>query len=136
MCGVFNCATLFAFLTCARSFQQTIVMPRIKTESLQEGMVVSADVRNIDNMLLIPSGCTLTARQISILQAWGVAEIEVQNGGAGGGADLMETLPPEVLEKLAVEVRGSFWKADDSDPVFAELFRIILRRRASRPAAQ
>ena len=111
-------------------------MPRIKTESLTEGMVVSADVKNIDQMLLIPSGCTLTARQIGILQAWGVDNIEVTSAGDSGSADMLETMPADALERLTAEVRASFWKADDADPVFAELFKVILRRRANRPDAK
>lgn len=111
-------------------------MPRIKTESLQEGMVVSADVKNIDNMLLIPSGATLTARQIGILQAWGVFDIEVKSGGDAGNTDAFDAMPTDSVERLAAEVRAGFWKADDSDPVFAELFKVILRRRANRPVAK
>ncbi len=99
-------------------------------------MVVSVDVKNIDNMLLIPSGCTLTARQIGILQAWGVENIEVKSGGDAEETDVMATMPADALEKLTAEVRASFWKADDADPVFAELFKIILRRRANRPAGK
>ncbi len=107
-------------------------MPRIKTEHLQEGMVVSSDVKNMDGMLLIPSGCKLTARQIGILQAWGVTDIEVASSG-GEDTDQLTKMTPEAIEKLSAEVRSSFWKTDDSDPVFAELFKIILRRRANRP---
>jgi hypothetical protein len=69
-------------------------MPRIKTESLQEGMVVSCDVKNIDNMLLIPAGCNLTERQINILQAWGVAEIDIQDSKALEDADPLAKLAP------------------------------------------
>lgn len=111
-------------------------MPRIKTELLQEGMVVSSDVKNIDNMLLIPSGCQLTARQIGILQAWGVTEIDVVASGDGGDTDQLAKLSPEQLEQLTAETRALFWKPDDTDPVFAELFKLILRRRASRPKPQ
>ncbi|TSA40937.1 MAG: hypothetical protein D4R57_01260 [Verrucomicrobiales bacterium] len=99
-------------------------------------MVVKADVKNIDNMLLIPNGCTLTARQIGILQAWGVTDIEVQSGGDAGNTDVVATMPADALERLTAEVRASFWKADDSDPVFAELFKVILRRRANRPVSK
>lgn len=108
-------------------------MPRIKTELLQEGMVVSSDVKNMDNMLLIPSGCKLTSRQIGILQAWGVTDIEVASSGGGEDTDQLTKMTPEAIEKLSAEVRATFWKADDSDPVFAELFKIVLRRRANRP---
>lgn len=108
-------------------------MPRIKTELLQEGMIVSSDVKNIDNMLLIPNGCKLTSRQIGILQAWGVPEIEVASGGGGEETDQLTQMAPEALEQLTAEVRAMFWKADDADPVFAEVFKLILRRRANRP---
>jgi len=108
-------------------------MPQIKTELLQEGMVVSRDVKNIDNMLLIPNGCKLTSRQIGILQAWGVHEIEVVSAGAAGNTDQLSRLPPELLAKLTAELRATFWKADDADPVFTELFKLMLRRRANRP---
>ena len=52
-------------------------MSRIKTEQLKEGMVVVTDVKNMDDMLLIPAGAKLTSRQIGILQSWGVLEIDV-----------------------------------------------------------
>ncbi len=108
-------------------------MPRIKTELLQEGMVVSKDVTNIDNMLLIPNGCKLSARQIGILQAWGVTEIEVQADGAGEDTDPIAQLSPEKLERLTAELRAQFWKPDDADPVFAEIFKLMLKRNAGRP---
>lgn len=93
-------------------------------------MVVSGDVKNIDNMLLIPSGCKLTARQIGILQAWGVSNIEVVACDGTSDTDVLAKLSPEELEGLSAEVRRTFWKADDSDPVFTELFKLILQRRA------
>jgi hypothetical protein len=111
-------------------------MPRIKTELLQEGMVVSCDVKNIDNMLLIPSGCKLTARQIGILQAWGVSQIDVATLGEGGDTDRLAKMAPEMVEKLSQEIRDTFWKVDEADPVFAELFKLLLRRRANRPVSK
>lgn len=99
-------------------------------------MIVSNDVKNIDNMLLIPNGCKLTARQIGILQAWGVADIEVTATGGADDTDQLTKLSPEAIEQLSAEVRATFWKADDTDPVFSELFKIILRRRANRPAKE
>src|SRR5688500_12667795 len=107
-------------------------MPRVKTELLQEGMVVSSDVKDLDNMLLIPKGCRLTARQIGILQAWGVPQIEVAASAAIDDTDLLAKMPPEQVEKLSQELRATFWKADDADLVFAELFKLLLRRRADR----
>jgi hypothetical protein len=107
-------------------------MLRIKSELLQKGMVVANDVKNIDGMLLIPAGCTLTERQINILQAWGVAEIEIQNSDAIGDTDPLTRLTAEQLEKLTAEVRGRFWCPDETNPVHEEIFKLILRRRAGK----
>ena len=100
-------------------------------------MVVASDVKNIDGMLLIPSGCTLSERQIDILQAWGVAEIEVQaTGDADADADPLAKLAPEVLAKMTSELKALFWNPDEENPVFAEVFKLMLHRRARRDAAK
>ncbi len=93
-------------------------------------MIVANDVKNIDDMLLIPAGCALTERQISILQAWGVAEIEVQNSDAVGDTDPLKRLSPEQAAKETAEIKSRFWCADESNPVHMEIFNLILRRRA------
>ena len=96
-------------------------MPRIKTDALEVGMVVASDVKNIDNMLLIPAGCSLTDRQINILQSWGVPEIDVQTSQALEEADPLASLAPEVAARMTAEIKALFWQPDDSNPVFAEL---------------
>lgn len=111
-------------------------MPRIKTDVVEEGMVVATDVMNIDNMLLIPAGCVLTERQIGILQAWGVGEIDVDASQTPEDADPLATLPPEVVTRMAAEVKGRFWQPDDSNPVFAEIFKVMLQRHARRAAGK
>jgi hypothetical protein len=111
-------------------------MPRVKTESLQEGMVVSTDVKNIDGMLLIPSGGRLSERQIDILQAWGVEEIEVQaTGGGDTDADPLARLSPEAAAKMTAELRARFWNPDEAHPVFVEVFKLLLQRRARHGAS-
>ena len=42
-------------------------------------------------------------------------------------------MAPELIEKMSQELRATFWKPDDADPVFTELFKMMLRRRANRP---
>jgi hypothetical protein len=104
-------------------------MAKIKIDSIKEGMVVVSDVKNIDNMLLIPAGCTLSGRQINILNAWGVGEVDVVASETEEDTDIMTKLPPEELEKLSAEVKSRFWKVDESNPVFMEIFILILQRR-------
>jgi hypothetical protein len=105
-------------------------MPRIKTEELTEGMVVSADIKNMDNMLLIATGVTLSQRQIRILQAWGVTDVEVQDSESAPNLDPLARLTPEVREKMALELKDLFWEADEANPVFEVVYNWILERRA------
>ena len=97
-------------------------------------MVVVSDVKNMDDMLLIPAGCALTERQISILQAWGVEEIDVQHAGDIEDADPLAKLSPEVVARMTQEVKDRFWQPDDSNPVFVEVCRLMVRRRARKGA--
>jgi hypothetical protein len=108
-------------------------MPRIKTEQLTEGMVVSADVKNMDNMLLIAAGAPLSKRQINILQAWGVQEVDVEDSSSSPDLDPLAMLPPAVRDKLTQEVKALFWEADEANPVFAVVFKWILERQARKP---
>lgn len=108
-------------------------MIRVKSETLQPGMIVARDVKNIDGMLLVPSGCELSERQINILQAWGVAELEVEAGGEMARAhDPLAQLPPETLARLTAELRARYWKPDEFGPVPAEIFKLLLLRQARR----
>ncbi len=94
-------------------------------------MVVARDIKNIDGMLLAPSGCQLSERQINILQAWGVTEVEVEaSDELAKSHDPLAQLPPETLAKITADLRARFWKPDDFGPVPAEIFRLMLLRQA------
>lgn len=104
-------------------------MPKLKLESLLPGMVVTADVKNSDGMLLIPAGCALTDKQISMLDTWGVAEIQVERGE--GMADIpAQELSPEAMRALAAELEALFWTPIDSSPVQKAVFELVLNRKA------
>ena len=98
-------------------------------------MRVMTDVKNMDEMLLIPAGATLTERQISILQAWGIEEIEVQQAAGAEAADPLARLTPETIAKLSAEIKSLFWQPDDSEPVFGEILKLMLQRRARKRSA-
>ena len=96
-------------------------------------MIVTGDVRNLDNMLLIPAGCALSERHINILCAWGIAEIQVEACEAAEDArDLLQELPPGRLEQLTRELASTFWEPVDKGPVQQEVFNLVLRRQAKR----
>ena len=93
-------------------------------------MVIATDVKNLDGMLLIPAGASLTARQINILQAWGIDEVEVRASVAVPESDPLARLPAETVAQLSADLRRRFWQPHESNPVFTEIFRLMLRRRA------
>lgn len=106
-------------------------MPKIKVESLREGMQVTEEVKNMDNMLLIPTGCVITERHVNLLNAWGIAEVQVKSlGEADEPADPLQRLPAEVVAKLTEETKQIFWEAADKNPIQAETFNLALRRKA------
>ena len=104
-------------------------MPRIKIEQVMEGMVVGGDVKNIDGMLLVPTGCTLTKRQINILNSWGVTEVDVVEAEGCHEDDPQAKFSAEELEELIAQTKARFWKADEKNPVFMEIFKLALKRR-------
>ena len=96
-------------------------------------MVVARDVKNIDGMLLVPSGCELSERQIGILQAWGVTELEVEASEELAKAhDPLAQLPPELLAQITADLRARFWQPDQLNPVSADIFKLMLLRQAKR----
>jgi hypothetical protein len=108
-------------------------MPKVKVEHLKVGMVVSADVKNMDDMLLLPAKCLLTEKHIEILQAWGIPEVMIEGAGdIANTADLLARIPPEQLARLTEETRALFWEYDENQPFHAALLNLILRRRVRK----
>jgi len=112
-------------------------MPKVKLEFLQAGMVVTADVKNMDDMLLIPAGCTLTEKHINILQAWGVTDAQVETAGAAeDNSDPLQRLDPGVLAEITAELKEKYWHFDETNEVEVAVFNLVLRRKARQLAGK
>ena len=111
-------------------------MPKVNSSALQVDMKVESDVRNADGMLLIPAGCCLTERHLTILESWGVTEIEVAvPEGMDVVADPLAKLAPETLERLRAEASSRFVEVDEGNPAAVEVVQIVLRRLARKLAS-
>lgn len=100
-------------------------------------MVVSDDVKNMDNMLLIPAGCAVSERHIDILQAWGIIEVQVESSGEKDDpADPMQKFPPELVEQWRKELKELYWELPDGDTLQQDIFQQMLRRRARQAKHQ
>jgi hypothetical protein len=105
-------------------------MPKVKLATVREGMVVTADVKNMDHMLLIPAGCVLTEKHIHVLNTWGIAEVQLESGAAvEDSGDVLQEMPAEILEQTRRELTGIFWDPIDKSSIQAEAFDLVLRRK-------
>jgi hypothetical protein len=112
-------------------------MPKIKLASVREGMVVTADVKNMDHMLLISAGCALTEKHINVLHAWGIGEVQIESGTAVNDSDdILQEISAEVLEHTRQELTGIFWDPIDKSAVQAEAFDLVLHRKARQLTGQ
>lgn len=100
------------------------VMGVLHINDIKEGMVLAGDVTNRHANMLLKAGSALSAKDILIFKTWGITEIDVE------GVDRdkvqqseMESLSPEVLEKIEAELAGLFPEVDDN-PIMQELYRI------------
>jgi hypothetical protein len=107
-------------------------MAKLKIDNLQQGMVVAADIKNLDDMLLFPAGCELSERHIRMLRTWGINEILVET--PENDAALSE---PFLIELSADEInamKSRYWCWDEQNPAQQEIFRLMVRRK-TRPCA-
>jgi hypothetical protein len=110
-------------------------MAKVKTEQLKAGMVVAVEVKNMDNMLLLPVGCSLAEKHIEIFQAWGITEVDVASAeGVAEPEDPLARLSPEEARQLTEATRKLFWQLDDTEPIQMEVLNLVLRRRAKKVA--
>jgi hypothetical protein len=106
-------------------------MPRVKIENLREGMVVAKEVKNMEDMLLLPVGCEIRPKHIEILQCWGITDVDVEAfDGLEEPENPIELLPPKVAARLETELRKRFWNFNPNNLVQKEVFRLALKRKA------
>ncbi len=114
---------------------------------LREGLVLAADVRDVNGRLLMGVGTVMTQRFIDVLKSWGVAAVPVE-GEAGSGCaasvQLADTqIPagqdqgpdPEEVERQARRVAAArLSRNPDPHPFLQETQEQIARRVARRIA--
>ncbi len=106
-------------------------MPQIRLDQLTEDMVAASDIKNMDGMLLVPTGSALTPRQIGILRSWGISHVDVLGAQAGEVPDdPLLRLSPEEVGRMTAELKSCFWNFDDANPVQHRVFQYVLRRQA------
>jgi hypothetical protein len=100
-------------------------MGRITVSALKPGMTVGEPVRTSRGHCLAEAGTVLDSRKISLFQAWGIVEVEVQGVTELSLQDLEERMAHSpTLQRLSADIDERFYGAD-SHPLLVELRRLV-----------
>lgn len=101
-------------------------------DTLEQGMVLAADVYERSGRLLLGRGVELNAAHLRMFRMWGVVEVNIAGlDDASGTAVAVADVSAERLPEMEKELRDLFRNVDFSSPVVGELFRLCLLRKAS-----
>jgi HD-like signal output (HDOD) protein len=100
----------------------------ISVDQLNQGMVLSDDVLDINRKLLLTKGKTITPKHIRIFKLWGITEVNV----FGKNEKKNETEPwinPELRKKIEDRTKRIFKNVDLDYPAAKEIFKLSVSYR-------
>ena len=104
-------------------------MGYISVENIRQGMVLSEDVRDINNRLLLSKDQEITNKQIRILKIWGVTAVNVVDEEEIEKKE-EPYVSPEVIEKVLDKTKKIFKNVDLDHPAMSEIFRLSVLHRS------
>jgi hypothetical protein len=100
-------------------------MGRIAVSVLQPGMTLGAPVCNTRRQRLAEVGAVLDARKISLFQAWGVIEVDVQGVAEPSLEEIENRMASSpALQQLSTEIDDRFYGAEPHE-FLVELRRLV-----------
>jgi hypothetical protein len=103
-------------------------MGRISIDHLQAGMVLAKDAYTFRKQLLLPIATVLTDKNIEMMRAWGVSEVETE----GCSEPTIEELELRIAQhpglaaaNAALEIRFSQAR---HDPIMREILTIVKKQ--------
>ena len=105
-------------------------MKSIKIKFVKKGMVTATEVKDRMGRTLLASDEPLTLKNLKMLKAWGIIEINVKSpeeseSNPNEGNPVTLKAPPEVIK----EQESLFKYADRRHPAVAELYDVCLARK-------
>jgi putative nucleotidyltransferase with HDIG domain len=106
-------------------------MRLIKVQELASGQSVATDVVNVHGQVILPAGTVIGPRHCTLLKAWGIVEIPVEDdGGSSPTTERPSTgAPPENDRALPTAID------ETSHPVLVELASVVARLGPPTPPA-
>jgi HD-like signal output (HDOD) protein len=104
-------------------------MGSIHINKLKPGMVIDAEVRDINGRLLLKRDKEIQSAHIRIFKIWGITEINIR--GNNGSKDASTgSADPELIEKIKENTLDLFRHVDLEHPAIKEIFRISILFRS------
>jgi HD-like signal output (HDOD) protein len=101
----------------------------IRTDKLEAGQILAAEVRDANGRLLLASGREICPEHIRILKIWGICEVHLQDGRPNHEqADALAN--PATLEHTRERVKTLFRFTDLEHPAIKEIFNLALAFRS------
>jgi HD-like signal output (HDOD) protein len=103
-------------------------MGYVAVDNLEQGMVVSEDVRDINTRLLLSKGQKIDPKHIRVLKIWGVTEVNVVGDPAGHCVD-MPLADPEKERRVQAVLDMVFQHLNLENPLVKEIYQTSLAYR-------
>jgi hypothetical protein len=109
-------------------------MGTINAGDVHVDMVLARDVKNINGQLLMPKGLKISEKHLSLLNAWGITEVEIEGITKEEMASRTAArLDPKILAEAEADIAELFRHADRKHAAVQELFsQCVLRLARSR----
>jgi len=108
-------------------------MGTINISDLRAGMVLAAEVRNLNGQVLLGAGTAISAEQVRTLKAWGIMEVDVAGlDRAAVTREATASLNPQVKAKVKAELDQLFSRTNREHPAMEELHRLAVLRKGAQ----
>lgn len=101
-------------------------------DEIKEGMVLEADAKNFSGTTLLKAGSAVTEAHLKAFRVWGITEVAVRGTQTEEvEQDGFDNLDEESRQKIERDLSRIFMKIDLQNPIMAEIYRVMRKRRVS-----
>jgi predicted nucleotidyltransferase len=104
------------------------LMGRLSIDHVKPGMVLGKDAHTFRKQLLLPTGTVLNSKNIELMKAWGVSEVDSQGCAEPSLADVetrLQQVPALAAASLALDNRFSDMR---DDATMMEILTIVKKQ--------
>jgi HD-like signal output (HDOD) protein len=110
-------------------------MGYIAVDNLEQGMVLSEDVRDINTRLLLSKGQKIVPKHIRILKIWGVTEVKIVGNQDEHALDI-PAADPERAKQIQAAIEMVFKRVNLENQLFNEIYCAALAYRLESDSNQ